>query len=83
MALGSTEFPTPASGTTLSAICGCVLARCGGSYAFDMQAHTQGGTQPSLVPGALGYCQWWSRDVLDPAGFGTALTDALCFGIAP
>ena len=36
-----------------------------------------------LLPGALVFAQWWSRDPLDPQGFGTGLSDALYFGIAP
>lgn len=56
---------------------------CTGAFAFDMQSHIQSGADPALVPGALVYCQWWNRDPLDPAGFGTGLSDALYFGIAP
>jgi hypothetical protein len=56
---------------------------CGGTYNFDMQAYIQSGVHPGLVAGALVYCQWWSRDPLDPAGFGTGLSNALRFGIAP
>jgi hypothetical protein len=56
---------------------------CTGTFAFDMRGYIQSGVHPGLVPGAMVYCQWWSRDPLDPAGFGTSLTDALSFGIAP
>ena len=49
----------------------------------QLLAFDTGGVHPGLVPGALVYCQWWSRDPLDPAGFGTGLSDALRFGIAP
>ncbi|HTF87279.1 MAG TPA: hypothetical protein VK843_02640 [Planctomycetota bacterium] len=56
---------------------------CGGTYSFDMAAYIVSGAHPGLVPGVLVDCQWWSRDVLDPAGFGSALSDAVSFGIAP
>jgi len=72
-------LPTKRVGVQTSAGSGA----CGGTYAFDMRAYIQGGTHPGLAPGALVYCQWWSRDPLDPAGFGTGLSDALSFGIAP
>jgi hypothetical protein len=58
-------------------------AACSGSFSFDMRAYIQSSIHPGLVPGAAVYCQWWSRDPLDPAGFGTGLSDALSFGIAP
>lgn len=56
---------------------------CGGTYQFDMGGYIQSGAHPGLVPGSLVYSQWWSRDPLDPQGFGTGLSDAICFGIAP
>lgn len=56
---------------------------CSGVYAFDMKAYVQSGAHPGLVPGEIGYCEWWGRDPLDPAGFGSSLSDALSFGIAP
>jgi hypothetical protein len=56
---------------------------CSGTFLFDMQSYIQSGVHPGLIPGAMVYCQWWSRDPLDPTGFGTSLTDALSFGIAP
>ncbi|HTF87100.1 MAG TPA: hypothetical protein VK843_01740 [Planctomycetota bacterium] len=56
---------------------------CAGSFVFDMAAHIQSGAQPSLIPGAYVACQWWGRDPLDPAGFGSSLSDAISFGIAP
>jgi len=56
---------------------------CGGVYNFDMGAYIQSGIHPGLLPGALVFAQWWSRDPLDPQGYGTGLSDALYFGIAP
>ena len=56
---------------------------CSGTFAFDMHAYIQSGIHKGLVPGEKVYCQWWSRDPQDPAGYGTSLTDALSFGIAP
>jgi hypothetical protein len=73
------EPPTPRVGGQVSAGSG----PCGGTFTFDMNAYIQSGAYASLVPGEIVYCQWWSRDLQDPAGFGTGLTDALYFGIAP
>jgi len=56
---------------------------CTGTYAFDMAAYITSGIHPGLVPGALVDCQWWGRDPLDPSGFGSQLSNALSFGIAP
>ena len=56
---------------------------CSGTYSLDFNARIQGGIDPNLIPGALIYCQWWYRDGQSPSGFGSGLTDALCFGIAP
>jgi hypothetical protein len=73
------EPPTPRVGGQVSAGSG----PCDGTFSFDMNAYIQSGVYPSLVPGEIVYCQWWSRDLQDPAGFGTGLTNALYFGIAP
>lgn len=56
---------------------------CSGSFAFDFKARVQSGVYPSLAPGAVVYAQWWHRDPSDPSGFGTGLTNAISFGIAP
>ena len=56
---------------------------CTGSYVYDFNARIQGGADPALVVGAAVYSQYWYRDPGDPAGFGTGLTDALSFVIAP
>lgn len=56
---------------------------CAGTFSFDMRSRIQSGSHPGLVPGAMVYCQWWSRDPQDPSGFGTGLSNAISFGIAP
>jgi len=56
---------------------------CTGHWQYDMNARIQSGIDPNLVPGKFIYAQWWGRDPLDPAGFGSQLSDALRFGIAP
>jgi hypothetical protein len=58
------------------------LGPCSGTYSFDFGAYLAAGSHPLLYPGALIACQWWSRDPLDPSGFGTGLSDALYFGVA-
>jgi hypothetical protein len=56
---------------------------CGGTYSFDFGAYLASGPQPQLFPGALIASQWWSRDQQDPSGWGSGLSDALFFGVAP
>jgi hypothetical protein len=56
---------------------------CSGAFFYDFNAQVQSGLYANLVPGALVYAQFWHRDPLDPAGFGTGLSNAICFGIAP
>jgi len=56
---------------------------CSGAFHFDFNAHVQSGVDSSLVAGATVRAQYWSRDPLDPAGFGTSLSDALGFTLAP
>ena len=56
---------------------------CGGTCAYDFNQRVQSGADPALQPGVLAYAQWWQRDPADPAGFGSGLTNALRFGIAP
>jgi hypothetical protein len=58
-------------------------APCSGTYSFDFGAYLAAGSHPALFPGALIACQWWSRDPSDPTGWGTGLSDALFFGVAP
>lgn len=54
---------------------------CSGVYSFEFNAQIQGGLDPALVPGALVYAQFWSRD--PSASYTTNRSDALTFGIAP
>ena len=56
---------------------------CSGTYAFDFNALIQGGGDPGLVAGADVYAQYWGRDPADTTGFGSSLTDAISFTIAP
>ena len=59
------------------------LPPCRGGYGFDFNTLIQSGSNPSLSPGNFVYAQYWYRDAGDPAGFGSGLSDAICFGIAP
>ena len=56
---------------------------CSGAFAYDFNARIQAGTDPNLVPGVTVFAQYWYRDLADPAGFGTGLTNALRFTIQP
>jgi hypothetical protein len=56
---------------------------CAGHWQYEMNVRIQSGLDPLLVPGRMIYVQWWGRDPLDPAGWGTQLSDALRFGILP
>lgn len=54
---------------------------CSGTYAFDFNAHIRSLLDPQLVPGAVVFAQYWSRD---PASASTTnLSDAVRFTIAP
>ena len=54
---------------------------CSGTYSFEFNAVIQGGLDPALVPGAVVYAQFWSRD--PNASYTTNRSDALTFGVAP
>jgi choice-of-anchor B domain-containing protein len=56
---------------------------CSGSFGFDFNAHIAAGSDPALVPGRRVVAQYWSRDSLDPTGFGSSLSDACEFTIQP
>jgi hypothetical protein len=56
---------------------------CSGVLSYDFNARIRSGVDPALVPGRMVYAQYYYRDPNDPAGFGTGLSDALRFGIAP
>lgn len=58
-------------------------APCSGSQSFDFGTRIHSGVDPALIVGATVYAQWWTRDPQDPFGFGTGLTDAISFTIAP
>ncbi|MBL8860002.1 MAG: hypothetical protein JNL28_15950 [Planctomycetes bacterium] len=60
-----------------------VVTNCSGTLSYDFNARIQGGTDPLLVPGAVISAQYYFRDVNDPAGFGTGLSNALRFTICP
>jgi hypothetical protein len=73
------EFPTPRVGGQIAGGGGV----CGGNYSFDFAAHLAGGAASFVQPGSTLGCQWWSRDPFDPTGWGTVLSNALLFGVAP
>jgi hypothetical protein len=56
-------------------------ADCSGSFAHDMNATIQSGSDPALVAGAHAFAQYWSRDPAD--AHTVSLSDALEFVIAP
>ena len=56
---------------------------CSGALGIDFNAWLQGGSDPALAAGVLVDGQFWFRDPLDPAGFGTGLSDAIVFEVCP
>jgi choice-of-anchor B domain-containing protein len=58
-------------------------ADCSGAFAFDFNAWASSGADPLLTAGTDVFAQYWSRDVNDPAGFGSSLSDALSFTLLP
>lgn len=52
---------------------------CTGTYSYDFGALINGGSDPTLIPGASVYAQYWARDPQDT--FTTSLTDAVGFTI--
>ncbi len=56
---------------------------CTGRFRVDFNALIQSGQDPTLVPDAEIYAQFWYRDLQDSSGFGTGLTDAVQFRIVP
>jgi hypothetical protein len=54
---------------------------CTGTYSYDFTPVIQNGVDPTMVPGAEVFCQWWSRDSLSPSG--TSLSNGLHFVINP
>jgi hypothetical protein len=56
---------------------------CSGTLSFDFGARIASGIDPTLTAGATIAAQWLVRDPGDPLGFGTSLSDAILFTIAP
>ena len=56
---------------------------CSGSYGYDFNARVRSGVDPELVAGKTISAQYYYRDLQDPAGFGTGLTNAIRFTICP
>jgi hypothetical protein len=56
---------------------------CSGSFSYDFNARVRSGVDPELVAGQTISAQYYYRDALDPAGFGTGLTDAVRFTLCP
>lgn len=52
---------------------------CSGTYAFDMNAWIQSGSDPNLTLGAGVFAQYWGRDPADAAG--VQLSDGLAFDV--
>ncbi len=67
----ATQFTGGASGVT----------DCSGTFVFDMNARIRSGVDPALSAGATVAAQFYYRDPQD--GWGTGLTDAVLFQIAP
>lgn len=56
---------------------------CSGAFAWDFNQRIQSGVDPTLIPKAVVYAQFFARDPADPTGFGTSLSNALRFDICP
>jgi len=54
---------------------------CSGVFSVNFNAYIASGANPALVAGQQVNAQFWSRDLGDPTGFGSSLTDALEFVI--
>ncbi len=54
----------------------------GATLSRNFNKTIQSGNDPTLTPGKKVYAQWFQRDPNDPAGFGDALTNAVCFTIS-
>ena len=54
---------------------------CSGSFGLDFNAWIATGSDPSLVPGALVWAQYWSRDPGFPPPDNSSLTNAVAFAI--
>ena len=56
---------------------------CSGTLVFDFGARIASGIDPALQAGTTVAAQWIVRDPPNPLGFGSTLSDALVFTIAP
>lgn len=56
---------------------------CTGELDLDFNVWIASGVDPLLVAGATVNTQFWGRDINDPTGFGSSLSDALEFVICP
>jgi len=56
---------------------------CSGAFNFDFQTWVLSGADATLGAGASVNAQFWYRDVFDPAGFGSGLSDAVEFVLQP
>lgn len=56
---------------------------CTGTLLSDFGARIASGVDPALSAGTTIAAQWFVRDPLDPQGFGTTMSDAITFTIAP
>lgn len=74
---GPRRIGSQLSGGTLGA------PNCTGTLAFDFNAFARSGVDPVLVAGSTISAQFYYRDVMDPAGFGSGLTDAVRFTLCP
>jgi hypothetical protein len=56
---------------------------CTGQLQIDFNAWIASGVDPQLAAGTTVNGQFWGRDVHDPTGFGSSLSDAIEFSICP
>jgi hypothetical protein len=77
MCVSSPRVRTPVQGSGGSS----VGSDCTGTFSFDMNARIQSGVDTGLVPGAVAYAQYWSRD--PQSASTTNLTDAVQFTVCP
>ncbi len=56
---------------------------CSGTFSYDFNALLRSGANPALSAGRTVSAQYYYRDVQDPAGFGSGLTDAVRFTVCP
>jgi hypothetical protein len=54
---------------------------CSGAFSIDFNTWILFGNDPSLAAGLVVDAQYWGRDINDPTGFGSSLTDAVEFTI--